>query len=108
MERDPELSAIVVLAGHPAESAEAVEFFRSEGFTVSDVLGATFSITAPRTRFETLFGGRIDVEWSGEQVRSARTEAGEELNTAGLPEKVARHLGAVSFTRPPDFGPTAV
>ncbi|MGH2820100.1 MAG: hypothetical protein ACRDJ5_05565 [Actinomycetota bacterium] len=107
MEEDPELSAIVILEAS-GDPAEALDFFRAEGFEVAEAFGTTFSISAPRSGFERLFGEPIEVRASGERVMSARTSRGEELDATRLPKHVSRSLQAVTFTRPPDFGPTAI
>jgi hypothetical protein len=78
-------------------STEAAERVREElsraGFEVGQLVGNSFSITAPVKTFEKAFG-------TG--VREA-AKAGTELSAAGLPRDVA----AVTFTPPPDFGPTS-
>lgn len=77
-----------------AEAAERVrERLSRAGFEVGPLVGNSFSITAPVKTFEKVFG-------TG--VREA-AEQGREIPAAGLPREVA----AVTFTPPPDFGPTS-
>jgi hypothetical protein len=78
-------------------SPEAAERVRDRlaraGFEVGPLVGNSFSITAPVETFEKNFG-------SG--VREA-AEKGQEIPADDLPREVA----AVTFTPPPDFGPTS-
>jgi hypothetical protein len=124
---DPVLSALVVLlsAGGqepPAEAitsetvaalapdpgaAEAVaEFFGGHGFDVSEPVGISLSITAPRSRFESLFEEQLSVR-GDDRAEEVRTSRGVVLDTQALPEEVRRYIRAVTFTPPPDFGPTS-
>jgi hypothetical protein len=124
---DPVLSALVVLrsAGGREPPAEAITsetvaqdapepgaadavaaFFRGAGFEVSAPVGISFSITAPRSRFEATFDERLEVE-GGDRPTEVHTERGLELPRDVLPEDVRRHVRAVTFTPPPDFGPTS-
>jgi hypothetical protein len=124
---DPVISALVVLrsAGGrepPAEAitsetvaglapepgaAEAVStFFRAHEFEVTEPVAISLSITAPRSRFESLFGERLSVQ-GDDRATEVVTSRGVELDTHVLPEDVRRHIRAVTFTPPPDFGPTS-
>jgi hypothetical protein len=75
-------------------SGEAVaatqQAFAQLGFEVGQVFGVSFSITAPRSRVEQTFG----------------TAEGLELPLDRLPPEIRQHVEAVTFTPPPDFGPT--
>lgn len=123
---DPSLSAQVVLrprggdrgspitvetladhAPDPRAAETVATHFRDAGFEVGELVAISFAITAPRTRFETVFGVHVDVEQdAGGQVVDARPDgAGWELPLSQLPGHVTEHLRAVTFTPPPDFGP---
>jgi hypothetical protein len=113
MAEDALLSALVVLRPGPERtlgdrgpvtaetignylpSQEAVEAtqraFRRLGFEVSPVVGPSFSITAPRSRFEEVFGSTDGLEQPLDR----------------MPPAVRDLIQAVTFTPPPDFGPTA-
>jgi hypothetical protein len=92
----------------PSEEAVAATttFFREAGFDVSEGVGLGFSITGSPADFERTFGERP--EWRLEAgVEAVRTVAENlELPLDTLPEPVRRHIQAVAFTPPPDFGPT--
>jgi hypothetical protein len=64
--------------------------FSQLGFEVGPAVGASFSITAPRSHVEQVFG----------------TAEGLELPLDRLAPEVREHVQAVTFTPPPDFGPT--
>lgn len=72
--------------------ATARSWFEGAGFDVGPVVGIGFSITAPRARFEEVFGAVPD---------------GEELPLERVPPHVRRVLASVTFSPPPDFGPTS-
>jgi hypothetical protein len=93
------------LPSHEA-AAEASGFFRGAGFDVGDVVGTSFSIVGSRAEFERTFGERPErsVERGVDTVRLKG--GGLELDLGRLPDPVRRHLQAVTFTPPPDFGPT--
>lgn len=123
----PAASALVVvrspsgrLKGHEQITAKTVReylpaqatvshlraFFERAGFSVEAPGGLGFSIVGPNALFERVFGTKLVEEKQG-AVRSLRTEHGElELPIARLPKKVASEIEAVTFTAPPDFGPT--
>lgn len=126
MPSEPDLSAQVVLRpagepprspitadtlrGHapdPEDAARVAEHLRSEGFEAGPLVGTSFAITAPRSRFETTFGVHLEVERGPDDgVSRVTTSEGEfELPVGSLPTAVARHVSAVTFTPPPDFGP---
>jgi hypothetical protein len=91
----------------PEVAATLARYFRGERFDVGGLVGIGFAITAVRSRFEAVFGVRLSLEWAGEgRLRRVTTDAGQlELPLARLPDHVAEHLLAVTFTPPPDFGP---
>jgi len=90
----------------PGAADAVAAFFRAQGFEVSEPIGISLSVTAPRSRFEALFGERLEVE-DGDRPTEVHTARGVELDAAALPENVRRHIRAVTFTPPPDFGPTS-
>lgn len=122
---DPELSALVVLRpGRPLADAEltaehaellradptAVEsarrFFREAGFELGPLVALGFAVTGPRSLFESVFGTTVLVEGADTAV-SATTDTGMlELPVDRLPGTVAAVVQAVTFSPPPDFGPT--
>jgi hypothetical protein len=88
----------------PSPDAVAVTeaFFRDAGFEVANVVGNSFSIVGSPSAFEDAFGERPERAGEGVRVRGG----GIELDLGSLPEPVRRHVAAVTFTPPPEFGPT--
>ena len=123
------ISAQVVLrpaSGRPAGSDEAItsanveqflpstaaaervrQAFRARGFDVGPIVGTSFSITAPAQRFEEVFGVRVrPQEGGGIGAVSGDDDANLELPLSRLPDRLADGVAAVTFSPPPDFGPT--
>jgi hypothetical protein len=86
--------------------AEVVDAFHRLSFSTGPLVGNNFSITGPISLFERVFGaplrrsGREQIMRKGIQGPKAY-----ELPLSKLPTTVRRHLAAVTFTPPPDFGP---
>ena len=95
-------------APDPAAVATAQAFFRDAGFAVGDARGISFAITAPKARFEDVFGDELVVDPGSRAgaISVSRAGGGRELPLTRLPAEVAAALQAVAFTPPPDFGPT--
>ncbi len=94
-----------------APSAQAVDLipktFREFGFVVDAVVGNSFSVTAPTTLFESVFRTHLHVEGDGVVVAESKPGAASyELPLAALPRWTRPYIDAVTFTPPPDFGPT--
>lgn len=81
------------------------DYLARAGFAVSDVIGISFSISAPRSTFELFFGRPLRVQ-EREGITTVDTGQGLELPLDAMPAEVRRHVDAVTFTPPPDFGPT--
>jgi hypothetical protein len=102
---DPLLSAQVVLK-RPAESGSlAAAEFRRLGFDVGPLVGTSFAVTAPRSRFEERFGSALVSDGRGSW--RPRDVQGYELDHEALPEPLRELVDVVTFTPPPDFGPTS-
>jgi hypothetical protein len=78
-------------------AADAVErtraAFERAGFDLGPVVGNSFSITAMPAAFTKMFKTKLSAE-------------SYELALHALPRDVASLIEAVTFTPPPDFGPT--
>ncbi|MBI3970031.1 MAG: hypothetical protein HY332_01970 [Chloroflexi bacterium] len=87
--------------------ATAREAFRAAGFDVGPVVGNSFSITAPAGTFRKAFNTQLRREARG-SVQAVKEDggAGFELPLEHLPEPARGLVSAVTFTPPPDFGPT--
>lgn len=94
-------------APSPGAAAEATQAFAAMGFDVGDVVGISFSITAEVSTFEQVFETRLREDGRGgvEAVRDDGS-ASYELPLEPLPESLSNLVVAVTFTPPPDFGPT--
>jgi hypothetical protein len=127
--KEPVLSAQVVLrsaSGKPADGGAAItaatigeylpspevvagakQAFARRGFQVGEVVGNSFAITASGEAFEKLFHARFRRGERGEVTVQGRSESERyELPLGRLPEEIARFVVAVTFSPPPDFGPT--
>jgi hypothetical protein len=89
----------------PGAVATAQAVFSRLGFDVSAAGGPSFSITGPRSLFEEVFE---PLEIEGEAVRTSVRAArgGLELRLDRLPPDARELVQTVTFTPPPDFGPT--
>jgi hypothetical protein len=107
--REPITSANVeAYRPRPAAVAVATAFFRDRGFESSELRGISFTIVALQSVFERTFGTRLAVTRHG-SATSVTSEAGTlELPLAQIPAEVAEVIEAVTFTPPPDYGPTKV
>lgn len=85
---------------------EARQAFANAGFEVGPVVGNSFSITALKRTFEKVARVRL----TEDKMSGVRAQVGEQLSyelpIEKLPEDLRRHVAAVTFTAPPDFGPT--
>ena len=79
----------------PEAVVQVQRVFREAAFEVGPMVGNSFSIAAPASTFERVFKTRLTMP--------PRTL---ELPLRALPNNVARLVEAVTFTPPPDFGPT--
>jgi hypothetical protein len=92
----------------PADVAEQVaNAFRQEGFEVGPLVGVSFSITAPASEFERVFEVRLSLVREGSVKVAGKREDPDTLPVASLPPTIAERIEAVTFTPPPDFGPTS-
>ncbi len=92
----------------PTAVAVATGFFRDQGFESSDPRGISFTISGPKSVFEQTFGARLKVSCH-DGATSVTSEAGTlELPLDRIPAKVKDVIEAVTFTPPPDYGPTKV
>jgi len=93
--KGPITAATLAANQPPQEAVEAArKHFREAGFKLGPYVGISFSISGPPDQFESYFKTRLD------QLKSY------ELPLAAVPKEVAAVLEAVTFTPPPDFGPT--
>jgi hypothetical protein len=90
----------------PQTVSEAQRAFAEAGFEVSPAVGMSFSITAPASTFEKVFKVKLlPDERGGVKARTKRGEPGYELPLDALPNELKRHVVAVTFTPPPEYGP---
>lgn len=86
----------------------ATEAFARAGFQVGAVAGNSFSISAPVCTFEETFKARLRQKENGAiEVVSQGGEASYELPLSAVSNELAKPLESVTFTPPPDFGPTS-
>jgi hypothetical protein len=104
---DAEITAANVERLRPAiEAADRVRrFFAGAGFEVGDLVGNSFAVSGPMSRFERVFGHPVEGDESGLGWRRQGGEVTLELPPEAIPREVAEHVTVVTFTPPPDFGP---
>lgn len=83
----------------PEKGEQIRNIFRDLGFDTGGIVGTSFAITAPVETFEKVF----DTKLGGKSTGPA---GGYELPLGALGENIAGAVEAVTFTPPPDFGPT--
>jgi hypothetical protein len=93
----------------PDTVAAAAAGFSEAGFEVGNMVGNSFSITAPKSTFEKLFKIKLQAEDRGDVKVAAAKGAteGYELPVKALPQKLSQFVSAVTFSPPPDFGPSS-
>jgi hypothetical protein len=110
---EPAASALVILrtdatgaaAGLDTASARQVQdHLRSLGFEVGPLIGTSFSITAPVDLFRRSFGEDDPVAASPPWAAGAESL---ELPVDRLPDEAAGAVWSITFSPPPDFGPSA-
>lgn len=83
------------------------EAFRSLGFEVGELLGNSFAINGPVRLFESVFKtGLRQSKAGGMQFADSEPGSGHELAPAKIPRDLREDVVAITFTPPPDFGPT--
>ena len=91
----------------PEAAASAQRAFAQRGFQVGNVVGNSFAITASAEAFEKLFHAKVRRGERGEATVLRKSESDRyELPLAHLPREIAGFVEAVTFSPPPDFGPT--
>jgi len=86
--------AAILPPPHAVERAQA--YFSAQGCTVYPAVANSFAIEAERTVLDKIF--RLA------ELKSLESTGGD-LDLGKLPRDIQELLEAVSFTRPPDFGP---
>jgi len=104
---DQAISAQVILGNGCERSGPTQERFARLGFTVGPCVGTSFSITGRLAQFEDAFGHRIRQPKSGSLEFVDKKGAGtRELSGRTLPKAFSDDVETVTFTAPPEFGPT--
>jgi hypothetical protein len=95
-------------APSPDAVARTTRAFGEAGFEVGPVVGTSFSITAPLATFEKVFDLKLQRdERGGLKAVSGKGKPSYELPMPKLSKDVVEQIEAVTFTRPPDFGPSS-
>jgi hypothetical protein len=93
-----------------AETVEAArKGFEEAGFAVGNAVGMSFSITAPASTFEKVFKVKLVADDRG-GIKVTDHKGGDqtyELPVESLPAELRQFVAAVTFSPPPDFGPTS-
>jgi hypothetical protein len=93
----------------PDTVTAAAAGFSEAGFEVGNVVGNSFSITAPKSTFEKFFKTKLRAEDRGGFKVAAAKGASEdyELPLKALPKHLSQNVAAVTFSPPPEFGPSS-
>lgn len=96
------------LAPPPGAVALARKAFEENGFSVTSVVGNSFSITGPVQLFQDRLHTRIERESATGALKATHPDGSVacELPTGALPSEVRSIIETVTFTPPPDFGPS--
>ncbi|MEO7836627.1 MAG: hypothetical protein ABIS21_03170 [Acidimicrobiales bacterium] len=100
------VSAVVTLHpdSHAGNIAKAKSHFTSAGLEVHAPFSTSFSVGGAPSRFESVFGEKIEVDDT--LLGSVTTEGGGlELRLDSLPEEIRDLVESVAFLPPPDFTP---
>jgi hypothetical protein len=92
---DPPLSGQVILQDRGA-AARVAEFFSAAGLETDPVVGISFAISGPASRFSAIFG---DAAPHPGDVRGP-----VDLPTSALPDELAAAVEAITIPGPPKFG----
>jgi len=91
------------------ETVEAArKGFEEAGFEVGNPVGMSFPITAPASTFEKAFKVKLAADERGD-IKVSDPKGGDkryELPVESLPAELRQFVVAVTFSPPPDFGPT--
>lgn len=93
----------------PSQSITAMVLnkFEQYGFQVGQMVGNSFSITAPASSFQKLFHMQMQKGSSGEiEIKQEDGSWDYKLSVDSLPQEIADKIIAITFTPPPAFGPT--
>jgi len=91
----------------PEAAAQVRGAYAAAGFEVGPLVANNFSITAPAATFERVFHVKLRrAARGGIQFVHADGSAQSEPPLQTLSEELSRHVAAVTFSEPPDFGPT--
>ena len=93
-------------APDPSAVSAVSRSLEQAGFQTSPPVGIAFSISAPQSRFESFFSTHLQLSEDGSVRVDDGAGDGLELSLAALPEEVRGFVDAITFTPPPDFGPT--
>jgi len=86
---------------------KAQDYFAKLGFDVQASYGNSFSITGSTARFEKVFNTKLlETEKGGVRSLPKNREESIELPTGKLPKELKKIVTAITFSEPPDFGPT--
>jgi hypothetical protein len=94
------------LAPSPDQVARARKAFEEAGFEVSKLYGISFSITGPLELFEDFFKTNIKQDNSQGTYLVKDKAVSYELPLQKLPAHLREGITTVTFSPPPDFGPT--
>jgi len=87
---------IGAIAPDPQDTRRVMRWFAEQGFDVGEFVGNSFSIAAPRTQFQKVFG-RASVPAKGARPGGFPVDR--------LDPSIRTLVDSIAQTEPPDFGP---
>jgi len=92
----------------PAEASAALarSMLAAAGFEVGPLVANSFYITGPSDLFERVFGVRLERGRGGEVKVWPQGSGRPPSHELPVPPDLSGHVAAVTFTPPPEFGPT--
>jgi subtilase family serine protease len=91
----------------PANVQAAAQFFKDSGFEVTPLVGISLTISGTAEHFSQFFDTSLTVDRSGGIKAVINPQiAKAELPLTSLPKSTLDLITAVTFSSPPDFGPT--
>jgi len=92
----------------PEAAALARKTLEQAGFQVGPLVANSFSIAGSMRLFKEVLHAPLESDRRTRAVKAKRSDgsASVELPVRGLPPEVAKVIETITFTPPPDFGPT--
>jgi hypothetical protein len=89
-----------------SDAERALRSFHNAGFQVGPLIGISFSIAAPASKFESYFRTKLArTEHRGVMTAHTGSKGGYELPLDALPSEAAEVIEAITFEPPREYSP---